>query len=104
MDPLEGIQNAVTRRLNEASPSWLPEQRVTVEHAVICYTRDAAFVANRDNVGVLEEGKLADFIVLDQNIFDIDPMTIASTRVLYTYLSGSLVFDHTDEAILVPGG
>jgi len=53
--------------------------------------------------GVLEVGKLADFVVLDQDIFSIDPTSISTTKVLYTYLGGEMIYDHHSPAILVPG-
>lgn len=91
--PLEGMEGAVMRKQAHNQSSWLPEQRVSVEQAVLCYTRHAAYVAHRDEAGVLEPGKVADFVVLAEDIFTMDPTYIGDTKVLFTYLNGEVVYD-----------
>jgi len=79
LNPFIGMQNAVTR-----SP-----QNISLKEAIESYTILAAYVMRQENlVGSLEVGKEADFIVLDQNLFDITPNQIGETRVLETYLKG----------------
>jgi predicted amidohydrolase YtcJ len=94
-NPFLGIHAAVTRRRADGSPrpeGWHPEQRLTVEEAVHGFTLGAAYASyDETRKGSLTPGKLADLIVLDRDIFSIDPMEIAGTQVLATMIDGKLV-------------
>jgi predicted amidohydrolase YtcJ len=95
LSPWRGLQNAVTRQTLEGQPEnrWLPEQRVSVEQAIKAYTLDAAFAGRREATeGSLEPGKVADFIILSQNLLEIDPHKIAETKVLLTVVGGRLAY------------
>jgi len=95
LSPWEGIQTAVTRQTAEGTPAdgFDPEQRLTVEQAIEAYTLGAAFAGRREKTeGSLEPGKLADLIIISQNIFDIDPHKIGATKVSTTILGGRLVY------------
>jgi len=95
MNPWEGIQTAVTRQTAEATPpaGFVPEQRLTVEQAVGAYTLGAAFAGRREKTeGSLEEGKLADLIIVSQNIFDVNPHKIGATKVLTAILGGRVMY------------
>jgi predicted amidohydrolase YtcJ len=95
LNPWEGVQTAVTRQTSEGQPEagFVPEQRLTVAQAIDAYTLGAAFAGRREkSEGSLEIGKLADLIILSQNIFDIDPHKIAATRVVTTIVGGRLVY------------
>jgi len=95
LNPWEGIQTAVTRQTAEGTPpsGFVPEQRLTVEQAVEAYTLGAAFAGRREKTeGSLEEGKLADLIIVSQNIFDVNPHKIGATKVLTTILGGRVVY------------
>jgi predicted amidohydrolase YtcJ len=94
--PLEGIYAAVTRRtLDGKNPDgWVPEQKISVKEALTAYTKNASYAAFDENIkGTLETGKLADFVILDQDITLIDPVRIRETKVLQTYVGGKKVFD-----------
>jgi len=94
LNPLIGIQNAVTRQDDQGRPvgGWVARQRVTLEQALAAYTRDAAYADFQENIkGALEAGKLADVIVLSQNLFDIKPLDIGKTVVLLTIVGGKIV-------------
>lgn len=94
MSPLMGIYGAVTRRtLDGKHPDgWVPEQKITVEEAVRAYTMGSAYASFDDNIkGSIEPGKLADLIVLSDDIFVIDPVKIADTRVEMTIFDGRIV-------------
>jgi predicted amidohydrolase YtcJ len=94
--PLEGIYAAVTRRtLDDKNPDgWVPEQKITVEQALTAYTKNAAFAAFDEKIkGTLEPGKLADFVVLSDDITAIDPVKIWEAKVLQTFVGGKKVFD-----------
>ena len=95
--PLEGIYAAVTRRtLDDAHPAgWVPQEKISVEEALRAYTASGAYASFDDDTrGVLSPGKLADFVVLDQNIFEIAPEQIRNVQVGMTFVGGRKVFDH----------
>ena len=94
--PLEGIYAAVTRRtLDDKTPEgWIPEQKITVEEALNAYTIDAAYASFDEKIkGSIEIGKLADFVVLDQDITSIAPEKIREVKILKTIVGGQLVFE-----------
>ena len=71
----------------------LPEQSIPLQAVVDAYTINAAFALKQERTtGSLERGKRADFIVLDRDIFALDPFDLHSTRVLLTYLDGRQVY------------
>jgi len=92
--PLVGIHAAVTRQRRDGTPAggWYPEQRIRVEDAVRGYTTvPAAFYGQSRDMGTLTPGKRADMIVLDRDIFQVDPMEIADARVEMTIFDGRIV-------------
>lgn len=97
-EPLQGIYAAVTRQtLDGKNPDgWVPEQKITVEQALIAYTKNAAFAAHEEGIkGTLEVGKLADFVVLSEDLMKIDPVAIKEVRVIATYLGGKKVYENS---------
>ncbi|HKV60414.1 MAG TPA: amidohydrolase [Candidatus Acidoferrum sp.] len=95
LSPWEGVQTAVTRQTSEGTPEagFVPEQRLTVAQAVEGYTIGAAFAGRREkSEGSLEVGKLADLIILSQNILDIEPRRIGATKVVTTIVGGRIVY------------
>lgn len=95
LNPWEGIQTAVTRQAADGKPTtgFVPEQRLTVAQAIDGYTIGAAFAGRREKTeGSIEVGKLADLIILSQNVFDIDPHRIAATKVVTTIVGGRIVY------------
>ena len=95
MQPLRGIHAAVTRQRPDGTPTggWYPEERLTVEQAVAAYTLGAAYASGEESVkGSLVPGKLADVVVLSQDIFRIPPAEILATRVEHTILGGQVVY------------
>ncbi|HMG88825.1 MAG TPA: amidohydrolase [Chryseolinea sp.] len=93
--PLEGIYAAVTRRtLDDKNPEgWIPEQKITVEEALRAYTANAAYASFEEGVkGSLEQGKLADFVVLEKDITSIPATEIRNVSVLMTCVGGKTVF------------
>ena len=94
--PLEGIYAAVTRRtLDDRNPAgWVPQQKITVEEAVRAYTANAAFASfDESRKGILSTGRLADFVMLERNIFEIPPDEIGAVRVRMTVVGGQPMFD-----------
>ena len=93
--PLVGIHAAVTRQRRNGTPAggWYPEQRISVEDALRGYTTvPAAFYGQARNMGSLSPGKWADMIVLDRDIFQVDPMEIADAGVEMTVFDGRIVY------------
>jgi predicted amidohydrolase YtcJ len=96
--PLEGIYAAVTRRtIDDRNPhGWVPEQKISVEEALRAYTADAAYASfDEARKGTLTPGRLADFVMLDRNIFEISPEEIGKVQVLMTLVGGQRVFERT---------
>jgi predicted amidohydrolase YtcJ len=95
LNPWYGLQTAVTRQTREGTPEagFVPSQRLTVAQAVQGYTLDAAFAGRREKTeGSLEKGKLADLIIVSNNIFEIDPHKISETKVRTTIVGGQVVY------------
>ncbi|HWN76215.1 MAG TPA: amidohydrolase, partial [Candidatus Udaeobacter sp.] len=96
LNPWEGIRTAVTRQTAEGTPKegFVPSQRLTVAQAVEGYTLGAAFAGHREKTeGSLVAGKAADVIIIDRNIFEIDPHTIGDTKVVTTIVGGKIVYE-----------
>ncbi|MBU0510109.1 MAG: amidohydrolase [Chloroflexi bacterium] len=94
-NPMWGIHAAVTRQMRDGTPTggWYPGQCLSVAEAVWGYTMGAALVSGRQaDLGSLTPGKLADLVVLDRDIFTIDPMEIAHTRVMITIFDGQVIY------------
>jgi len=99
LDPLLGLYAAVTRRtLDGAHPEgWIPEQRLSVEEALVGYTRDAASAGfAEDATGRLSPGYLADLVVLDRSPFEVDTEEIDDLRVMLTVVGGRTVYSRDD--------
>jgi len=95
INPFLGIHAAVTRQDLAGRPAggWRGEQRLTLEEAVGAFTLDAAYAAHvEDEAGSLTPGKFADFIVLSDDIFSMNPAEIPLIRVLATVLGGEVVY------------
>lgn len=100
-NPFQEMEVAVTRMgpLGETDEPFIPEERIPLPAAIAAFTINAAWVNSQEDVtGSIEVGKYADLIVLDRNLFDINPTEISDTRVLLTLLEGEVV--HGDLASL----
>ena len=94
MDPLRLMDNAVNRSLwKEPGGVLNPAERVSVEQAIVSLTRDAAWQCHSEHeIGSLEPGKFADFVVLDRSPLEIDPADLRSLKVLETWVAGRCVY------------
>jgi predicted amidohydrolase YtcJ len=95
LNPILGIDAAVTRRTTDGAhpDGWFPEQKITVEEAIEAYTLTSAYAASDDHIkGSITSGKLADFVVLSQDILTIPPNEISKTEVLQTIVGGKIVY------------
>lgn len=91
LDPIAGIDAAVTRRtIDGKNPDgWQPQERIGVGDALRAYTSANAYAGfQEDRLGRIAPGQLADFVVLSQDIFLVDPKQIGSTTVLRTVVGG----------------
>ncbi len=80
LNPWPGVQNALTRQTREGDPpgGFVPGERISLEDAIKAYTLGAAFAGHREKTeGSLEPGKLADLIVLSQDLFKIEPSQVS---------------------------
>ena len=96
INPLFGVYAAVTRRtLDDKNPNgWLAEQKISVEEAIRAFTWGSAYAEFQEDVkGTLEAGKLADFVIISDDLFTIDPVKIRDAKVLVTVLDGNVVYE-----------
>jgi hypothetical protein len=95
LNPWPGVQNALTRQTTEGKPpgGFVPNERISLEDTIKAYTLGAAVAGRRErSEGSLEPGKLADLIVVSQDLFKIKPNKIANTEVLLTMVGGKVVY------------
>ena len=93
-NPLEEIEVAVTRMgaSGETKKPFIPEERIDLRDAIAAFTLNAAYVSfQEDRTGSIEEGKLADLVVLDRNLFAIPAEKISDAKVMLTLLGGKPV-------------
>ncbi len=91
--PLFGLYAALTRRDERGQPpkGWYPEQCLTLREALQAYTYGAAFAGGiEDEIGKLERGKQADFVVLSDDPFSIPPEGIKEIRIRATFFGGDI--------------
>lgn len=98
MNPLKAIETAVTRQdpdsLDPADPVLNDMERVPLPVMLAAYTRNGAELMHQeDRVGSIEVGKLADLVVLEQNLFEVDPRAIGDVAVVLTLLGGRTVYE-----------
>src|SRR5438874_4144134 len=96
LNPLLTIYAAATRRtLDGKNPKgWVPEQKISVEETVRAYTAGSAYAEFQENVkGTISAGKLADLVILTQDIFKIDPKEIEKVKVVTTIMDGRVIYE-----------
>jgi len=105
LNPMAGLKAAVTRQtLDGQHPGgWVPEQKISLEEAIRAFTRGSAYAEFQEQVkGSLARGKLADLVMLDRDLFRIDPAAIAGVKVLLTVVDGRVVFESGNARREVP--
>ncbi len=96
LNPMLGIYAAVTRKTLAGAPEggWFPQEKLTVEQALQAYTLNTAYAAFEENLkGSITPGKLADLVVLSDNLLTMDPDDIKDVTVLQTIVGGNIVYD-----------
>lgn len=95
-DPMENIYFAVTMKNINGQPEegWIPSEKMSVDEAVKLFTKNAAYASytEKEN-GTIELGKWADFVVLEKDIYEINPDDIKTTKVDMTILAGKTVYE-----------
>jgi predicted amidohydrolase YtcJ len=96
LNPLLGLYAAVTRRtLDDKNPNgWIPEQKISVEEAVRAFTYGSAYAEFQENEkGTIAAGKLADLVILSDDIFTINANDIGKTKVITTIVNGRVIYE-----------
>ncbi len=96
LNPLLGLYAAVTRRtLDDKNPNgWIPEQKISVEEAVRAFTYGSAYAEFQENEkGIIAAGKLADLVILSDDIFTINVNDIGKTKVVTTIVDGRIIYE-----------
>jgi predicted amidohydrolase YtcJ len=94
-NPFFGIYAAITRQDQKGWPEggWHPEQRLNREEALKLFTIDAAFAAFEEDIkGSLKEGKLADMVIIDEDIMSIPASEIFKIKPVMTIVGGKIVY------------
>ena len=95
LDPMLGLYAAVTRATLDGKNlgGWIPEEKITLPEAIEAYTMGAAFAEFQEREkGSITSGKLADMVILSDNIFDLKPEAIRSAKVQTTIVGGKVVY------------
>jgi predicted amidohydrolase YtcJ len=101
LNPMLGLYAAVTRAtLDGKNPNgWFPEQKLTVAEAVEAYTMGSAYAEFQEKEkGSITPGKLADMVLLSDDIFTINPARIREVKVLATWVGGKMVWSAVEKS------
>ncbi|RHR48057.1 amidohydrolase [Clostridium sp. AF18-27] len=95
INPLWNVYSAVTRcEPDEGAPADGRSHTVTLAEALTAYTKSSAYAETfEDSLGTLEPGKLADIVIIDRNLFAIDPMEIRFAQVDLTMVDGEIRYE-----------
>src|ERR1039458_711844 len=94
LSPWWGIWAAVVRRDLQSGQILAPEERISVEQALTLYTRNGAYAGfEEDRKGVLDPGKLADFIVVDRDVLTVPAEELKDVKVMQTFVGGRSVYE-----------
>lgn len=95
-DTMPNIYSAVTRKniTGDEEKTYIEKEKMSMEDAIYAYTYESAYASGEEEIkGTISPGKLADFIVLDKDLFNLEnDKEILDTKVLETYVGGQLVF------------
>jgi len=96
LDPMLTLYAATTRAtLDGKNPQgWFPEQKLTIQEAIEAYTMGSAYAEFQEHEkGSITAGKLADMVLLSDDVLSIDPVKIRDVKVLKTWVGGRLTYD-----------
>jgi len=95
LNPMLGLYAAVTRKTMSGQPEggWFPQEKLTIEEAIKAYTLNTAYAAYEEDLkGTITVGKLADYVVLSDNLISMDPDDIKDVTVQTTIVGGEIVY------------
>ncbi|MEL6869008.1 MAG: amidohydrolase [Pseudomonadota bacterium] len=95
LNPMLGLYAAVTRMTLSGQPEggWFPKERLTIEEAIRAYTLNTAYAGYEEHIkGSLTVGKLADFVVLSDDLLTMNPRALKDVEVAATFVGGEAVF------------
>ena len=96
LNPMLTLYAATTRAtLDGKNPQgWFPEQKLTIKEAIEAYTMGSAYAEFQENEkGSITVGKLADMVLLSDDVLSIDPAKIREIKVLKTWVGGKMTYD-----------
>jgi len=96
MDPLMGIYAAVTRRTLDGKHAggWIPGEKISVQEAIRAFTLGSALASFDERIkGSLERGKLADMVVLSDDILHLKPELLSTAKVDMTIFNGRVIYE-----------
>ncbi|MCH7855062.1 MAG: amidohydrolase [Proteobacteria bacterium] len=100
LNPMLGLYAAVTRKTLSGQPEggWFPQEKLTIKEAIRAYTLNTAYAAYEEDLkGTITVGKLADYVMLSDNLLTMDPDNIKDVKVLTTVIGGTVVYEaHQD--------
>ena len=105
-NPFKGMQAAISRRhnLDPNEDSWYPNQNISIAQVINCYTKDAAYASYEESIkGSLQPGKLADFVILSEDLLKSEnpEETLKTVKVVGTILDGRIEYINDNFDILV---
>ena len=95
LNPMLGLYAAVTRMTLSGQPEggWFPRERLTIEEAIRAYTLNTAYAGYEEHIkGSIAVGKLADFVVLSDDLLTMDPRGLKDVEVAATFVGGEIVY------------
>ena len=96
-NPMLGFYAAITRQDSHGQPpqGWAADQRLSRDQALASFTTEAAWAAHAErDLGSIEVGKLADFVVLSRDIMTVAPADVLGAEVRLTFIGGRRVFPY----------
>ena len=96
LNPMLGLYAAVTRKTLSGQPEggWFPQEKITIEEAIKAYTLNTAYAGFEEDIkGTLEVGKLADFVIVSDNLLTMDPDGIKDVTIEMTVVGGRVVYE-----------
>jgi predicted amidohydrolase YtcJ len=100
-NPFPGLSAAISRQDVSGQPpgGWIPSERLTLGQALDAFTRGAAYAGFAEQeIGALEPGKWADFVLVDRDPTKVDAQALARTQVLETWVAGKKVWSRGPSA------
>jgi predicted amidohydrolase YtcJ len=96
LNPMIGLYAAVTRQFPDGTPAggWFPGERITIEQAIAYYTLGSAYAEfTETRKGSITEGKLADLVILSDDVLTVAPREILAAKPIMTITGGRVVYE-----------